>query len=112
MDTERKFSMHIGFTDSSFETFWKPGNRQTDAAKKLLSVTTELAEHAGLRKYSIDRLLLEVWRQMTITTLLFRGLMANEVIDDPLIDATTGKARDETVPQRVQAAQNFPFAVA
>ena len=47
---------------------------------------------------------------MTVATPHRFSRMANEVINDPLVDAGTGKVAYETVPQAVPAFDFLPFA--
>lgn len=58
-----------------------------------------------------DRFLLYIWCQVPVSVPLLVRLVANEVIDDPLVHAGRCQTRNKTVPQYVTTSQYFPFGV-
>jgi hypothetical protein len=54
--------------------------------------------------------LLDIWREVPVASPLFFSLVSNKLVNDTLIDALCGQARNERVPQNVVAAQHLPFA--
>ena len=49
---------------------------------------------------------------MPVATLHFQGLVAQDVIDNPLIDSCRREARRNRVPQHVQAPDDLPLSAA
>ncbi len=63
-----------------------------------------------LPKDPMHRLVLHARENVAIALLLLRRLMADELVDDPLIHASSSQAADEAMPQRMQSTQDFPLA--
>src|SRR4051794_3892914 len=61
-------------------------------------------------EYPCDRLLFQIRHQVAIPAPLLLRAVADELVDDPLVNPGRGQATDERVPQYVVALEHLPLA--